>query len=78
MEDVIDDHVAIHIGWYAMGGRVFRRATTDEVTAHQLNHPEAHARIREDVARNLAERASWGMLPAGYEPLHLAEDTSAA
>jgi hypothetical protein len=78
MEEVVSDHVAIHLGWYAMGGPVFRRASAEEIAVHAAKHPEAHAKIREDVERNLAERASRGRLPTGYEPLRSAEDTDAA
>ena len=78
MEDIISDHIAIHLGWYAMGSPVFRRATPDEVAAHAANHPEAHAKIHEDVEQNLVERASRGKLPAGYEPLRTSLNTDAA
>ena len=78
MNDLINRHIAIRIGQLSAVGMVFRAANEAEVAAHATKSPEAHAQLREEVERNLAERASWGALPAGYEQLHLVEDTDAA
>jgi hypothetical protein len=77
---IIDHQLAVQIGFRAAAGYVFRAASPEEVAAHAQNHPAAHARLRQNVEENLAERASWGQLPEGYTPPVLAEnsDTTAA
>lgn len=78
MDAIIDHQVEVRLGHLAAAGPVFRKATPEEAAAFQQRSPEAYQKLRENVEANLVERASWGTLPAGYEPLRAVEDTDAA